>query len=42
MGLGKTLTMISMILKQKQMKEYGTDEEKEAWMSRDKQLDKCK
>ena len=34
--------MISMILKQKQMKENGTDEEKKAWLSRDKQLDKCK
>ncbi|KAK3095192.1 hypothetical protein FSP39_011239 [Pinctada imbricata] len=38
MGLGKTLTMISLVLKQRQLKETG--EEKEAWLNRDKQLDK--
>ena len=41
MGLGKTLTMISLILKQKQLKEKGTDEDKQAWLNRDKQLEKC-
>jgi hypothetical protein len=37
MGLGKTLTMIALVLKQKQQK---PQEEEEDWLSRDKQLEK--
>ncbi|XP_071090765.1 transcription termination factor 2-like [Haliotis cracherodii] len=40
MGLGKTLTMISHIVKQREMLESGTDEEKSAWLNRDKELEK--
>ncbi|XP_067657488.1 transcription termination factor 2-like isoform X2 [Haliotis asinina] len=40
MGLGKTLTMISHVVKQREMQEAGTDEEKSAWLNRDKELQK--
>ncbi|KAK6185605.1 hypothetical protein SNE40_007803 [Patella caerulea] len=40
MGLGKTLTSISLILKQKEIREMGTTEEKSTWLNRDKQLEK--
>ncbi|XP_041370526.1 transcription termination factor 2-like [Gigantopelta aegis] len=40
MGLGKTLTMIALVLKSKEAKKLGTDEQKDAWMNRSKELKK--
>ena len=42
MGLGKTLTMISLVIKQHELREGGSEEEKSVWLNRDKQLEKCK
>ena len=42
MGLGKTLTMIALIIKQRELRKTGTEEEKNLWLNRDKQLEKCK
>lgn len=40
MGLGKTLTMISLVLKQKQLKPKEDKEEEDEWRGREKQLQK--
>ncbi|XP_052773741.1 transcription termination factor 2-like [Mya arenaria] len=40
MGLGKTLTMISLMAKQRELKKHGSEEDKAAWLNRDKQLEK--
>ena len=41
MGLGKTLTMISLVARHKQTRKAAEADEKDGWISRDKQLEKC-